>query len=95
MSSGWQARHTLAMFQPDRREEPLVRLVYAIAEAAERFGEDGVLREGVAQLLEGTLVLLNASWGERLEMGRIDTQLRDIAQRIGYNLDRGEWIRHD
>ena len=83
----WSARHHLAMRQPTPEEEPLVTLVYLINELAERFADDGLMRQGVAPLIVGTLTLLNAEWGRRLDMGSIDHQLRVAAERIGFDLD--------
>lgn len=87
----WTARHNLALGNPHADEEPLVDMLALLEEFVKRYGEDGFLREGVAQLIVGTRVLLNAEWGRRLDMGSIDRRLEELARTIGFDLDVEEF----
>lgn len=84
----WKVRHHLAMADPLPVEQPLVQLCHSIQEIARKCGQDGVLRDGVARLLDGAQEILAAEWGPRLDMGTVDHYLAKIADRIDYDRDR-------
>lgn len=89
--TNWTARHHLAVQDPNQAELPLVALVKLTDLMANRFGDDGVLREGVAHLILGAQDLLAGPWGDRLDMGTVDSWLLAIAERISYDRDVQEF----
>jgi hypothetical protein len=86
----WETRHITAFTAPRRDEADLVQLCKITNSLINRgMGQDQVLREAVAHLLEGARILLNAEWGPRLDMGSVDQMLLDMAQRIHYDMNLG------
>lgn len=85
--NAWQLRHQAAINRPTAQEAPLVNMLRVIDHLVEMHAEDYVLREGVADIIKGVRVLLNADLGPRLDMGTVDHQLCDAAATIGYCLD--------
>lgn len=75
------------MQYPVGPELEIVTLLKTIAPLARKCGQDHVLREGVASLVEGAWVLLNDDWGRRLDMDECRSQLRNVAALIGYDID--------
>jgi hypothetical protein len=85
--AGWLMRHEAALAYPSYQERPLAQLVGIIGELSQRYATDQVCRVGVADLITGTRELLVGSFGDRLDMGRIDQHLGDCAARIQFCLD--------
>lgn len=78
--------HLRAMSYPILPETELVTLLRVLRPLADRCGQDHVLREGIASLIEGALAILNADWGRRLDMDECRGMIRKVAVQIGYNL---------
>jgi len=88
----WESRHIAAFTSPRRDEADLVHLCKITNSLINRgIGQDQVLRDAVAHLLEGARILLNAEWGPRLDMGSTDQLLIDMAQRIHYDMNLGKF----
>lgn len=75
------------MLNPVAPEIELVDLLHIIPALARKFGQDHVLREGVASLIEGATNLLNGDWGKRLDMEECRKVLQRTATSIGYDID--------
>lgn len=74
------------MTEPDAVERPLVALLWSARELlAKGFGNDYALRDGLAHLLLGAEVLLNAEWG-RLDRGSVSRLLEQTAAGMKYDL---------
>lgn len=90
----WQARHNAAIEHPEGFERSIVLLRSAIgdyireSEVASDGGEwrDYVLGTEVGGLLDAFVGLLNGPTG-RLDCGTLDTWAREMAARIGYDMD--------
>lgn len=86
--SGWATRHNAAMYAPVGFERPIVGMINAIDQYcknhAKQYGsdlwDDGVLCDGLEQLLLGLRVLLNGNCG-RLDCGTIDHWICDLIQK--------------
>ena len=65
----------------------MVSLMRIVASLAEEYADDYVIREGVAHLILGARVLLNADFGTRLDGGSLDAELVAWAERMRYDLD--------
>jgi hypothetical protein len=52
-----------------------------------RYGKDGVLREAPAHMIEAVHRLLDSDLGLRLDMGTISSELRTLAESIGWDRD--------
>jgi hypothetical protein len=80
-------QHRTATLYPVAPEDDIVDLMRVITSQTRRYGRDHVLREGVAELIEGALTLLNGEWGPRLDLEIYRADLRIMAERIGYDID--------
>ena len=97
----YRARHLAALREPSATEYPLTLIVGAVeayVRNAENENETGrgkwrdyVLGEYVGAMLDAFVGLLNGPTG-RLDAGTLDTWARDMATRIGYDMDRSEYI---
>ena len=94
MTEAWKQNHIKAMVEPVRFEIPISSMLRAIQDYAalyrERFestiGNDGVLGEGLKDMIQGLRVLLNGDCG-RIDCGTIDSKLCELAERHGIELD--------
>jgi hypothetical protein len=94
-------RHTVALAQPNEREEPLVLIIEAIEkyvrweegmpEVGRGSWRDYVTGKAIGHMLDAFVELLNGPKG-RLDAGTLDTWAREMATRIGYDMDRQEYI---
>ena len=83
----WKGRHDAAMAHPKGIERHIVRYINDCRDMVSRYGDDGVLREAPAHMIEAVRRLLDADLGMRLDMGTIDSELTRLAEKIGYNRD--------
>lgn len=87
MTSSWLSRHNAALREPTTQEQPYVELMTAIVRLTALHRDDNVLREGVAKLIDGAALLLNAEWG-RLDRGACSQQLEEMALLMHYDTAR-------
>jgi hypothetical protein len=91
----YKARHNAALRHPDYKERPFLQMLtgwesYANQHRAQYdspVGHDYVLGEewlAIGKSLQG---LLNGDLGNRLDMGTLDSRIRDVATRQGVDLD--------
>lgn len=86
--------------QPPADEAGILALVDGVAFYVGRFGyvsdshPDSVLTPAVGAILAGIVTLLNGSIG-RLDAGTVDGWARDVAARIGWNMDTEEVVYVD
>lgn len=84
---GWNEVHQRAMLYPVGPEIPFVQLLRTIPLLVTRLGVDPVQREGIASLLEGAQILVHGDWGDRLDADECQALLRQLAEKIGYDLN--------
>lgn len=81
----WAVRHVAAWTRPSHAEAPIVRIVEALAEYADRhaarygsdISDDGVLGAGWRSIGDGVIKLLNGETGG-LDCGTVDALIRDM-----------------
>lgn len=100
-SLGYSTKHCqdhIRYFQQPRWQElPIVHLVKALATYGDAYraefdgevGEDGVLADEWLAIAKATVALLDGPTG-RLDCGRIDTLVRDLAEAVGFTRDLTE-----
>lgn len=82
------ADHRRATLDPVAPETDIVDLMRTITGMARRYGRDHLLREGVADLIEGASMLLHGDWGPRISTDEFRASLQVTAEQIGYDIDR-------
>jgi hypothetical protein len=65
----------------------IVRYLEDARDMVARYGQDGVLREAPAHMIEAVHTLLDSDLGPRLDMGTISSELRTLAESIGWDRD--------
>lgn len=85
--TNWQTEHLIASFNPTDDELPMATLLMTAEQLAERYGDDGILRDGIANILLGAQCLLNTDWG-RFDRGLLSERINQIADSIGYDIER-------
>lgn len=83
----WKGRHDRAMAHPVGIERHIVRYLNDVRDMVIRYGDDGVMREAPAHMIEAVHRLLDADLGMRLDMGTISSELRTMAESIGWDRD--------
>ena len=87
----WKRQHQAAFRNPRGIERGLLQLIQGMSDYAAAYhteypdstlGDDGILGEGFADIVRGTLTLLNGSLG-RLDGGSLDASIREIAAGAG------------
>ena len=94
MIDTWKQNHMKAMVEPVRFEIPISGFLKAIQDYAslyeERFegviGNDGVLGDGLKDIIQGLRTLLNGDCG-RIDCGTIDSKLCELAERNSIEID--------
>ena len=83
----WKGYHDQAMAHPRGIERVIVRYLNDCRDMVARYGQDGVLREAPAHMIEAVHRLLDSDLGLRLDMGTISSELRTLAESIGWDRD--------
>lgn len=84
--------HRRALLYPVMPEHELIDLMRVIDVAARKYGREPILREGVAELIEGAATLLHGDWGRRLVLDELRATLYVTAKRIGYDIDTERFV---
>ena len=86
----WRIAHAAAWSSPTGDERAVVGLCVLADLLSRQHSEDYVMREGVADIIKGTIVLLDGPTG-RLDCGLLSEHLRKCADRIDFDLDVEEF----
>lgn len=82
----WRRQHETALAYPDQREIALVKLLDGASAAVVQYGQDGLLRDGVADILKGMRTLLDGDLG-RLDGGEVSAIIEQLFAEIGFDPD--------
>jgi hypothetical protein len=89
-SEDWMERHARAVARPNPVEQPIVTILQQMGGLVARHGEDQVLREGLALILQGVRVLLDGNIG-RLDAGTVDEAISGLMEAMDFDPDTGEF----
>lgn len=90
LKTGWDERHNSALSNPKGPEIPITTLLLGLEDYMHSYSvrfnteiyEDGVLGDGVIDIVKGIRTLLNGETG-RLDCGTIDARLVEILRKCG------------